>query len=325
MDALWSLCYGKPSGGLAGKREKKVVLKEELKTFLRERGADLVGFATPDRWVEDGRVAPPYRPDRVWPPVRTVIVIGIQMPLPIVETTPSVQHRDLYNTCNRALDDLAFAVSRRLNGLGHAAIPLSRDGYANIHTLIQKPVAAFAHTFAAHYGGVGHKGINNTILTEAFGPRVRFVSVLTAVSLPADPWPSKNFCIRCGACVRLCPVQALQISKKELADRKIVVAKYNRRACAEWARALTEKGCYPCGICIKVCPAGEDRVLYGRGKSLNHYRLETEAPLDTDDPYYRAWAHIRAHGSLIAEEDALSLAGLASVAEKIRKESLTSS
>jgi hypothetical protein len=53
---------------------------------------------------------------------------------------------------------------------------------------------------------------------------------------------------------------------------------------------------------------------------MNHYREEKGSPGDTDDPYYRAWAHIRAHGSGVSEEDALSLAGLRPVAEKIIKE-----
>ena len=295
-------------------------LKREITSYMLERGADLVGFAAADRWHEDGRVPVPYRPDALWPRTRTVIVLGIQMPLPVVETTPSVQHRDLYNACNRTLDDAAFSLARWLNRRGHAAIPLSRDGYANIHVLIQKPAAAFSHGLAAHYSGIGHKGINNTVLTDAYGPRVRFASVFTAVALPADPAPLRNRCVRCGACVRLCPVRALRISKEELADRRIVVADYSARACAEWARVLTEKGCYPCGICIKVCPVGEDRILYGREKTLMHYRREADATADTQDPDYRAWAHIRAHGSLIPEADALSLAGLRPAAEKIIRE-----
>jgi epoxyqueuosine reductase QueG len=247
------------------------------------------------------------------------------MPLPIVETTPSVQHRDLYTTCNRRLDDLAFDLTRRLNRQGHAAIPLSRDGYANIHLLIRKPAAAFAHIFSAYYAGMGNIGINNTILTRAFGPRVRFVSVFTDASLPVETAPAERLCIRCGACVRLCPVQALQISKNDLADPNIPVATYHRRACAKWARALTERGCYPCGICIKVCPVGEDRKLYGREKTLRHYAKETETPLDTGDPYYRAWAHIRAHGSGIVDREALSLGDLREAAEKIKQENNTAS
>jgi len=300
-------------------------MKKDIANYLQERGADLTGFASSQQWVQDGHVGDAYRPASIWPPVRSVIVIGLQMPLPIVETTPSVQHRDLYTTCNRRLDDLAFDLTRRLNRQGHAAIPLSRDGYANIHVLIRKPAAAFAHTFSAYYARLGNIGVNNTILTQSFGPRVRFVSVFTDVPVPSETTPVERLCIRCGACVRLCPVQALQISKKDLADPAIPVATYHRRACAQWARALTERGCYPCGICIKVCPVGEDRKLYGREKTLRHYAKETEAPLDTDDPYYRGWAHIRAHGSGIADQDALSLGDLREAADKIKKENNTAS
>jgi epoxyqueuosine reductase QueG len=295
-------------------------LKKNIADYLEEKGADLVGFASSEQWVRDGRVSDAYRPGSIWPRTRSVIVIGLQMPLPIIETTPSVQHRDLYTTCNRRLDDLAFDLTRRLNRQGHAAIPLSRDGYANIHILIRKPAAAFAHTFSAYYAGLGHIGVNNTILTRSFGPRVRFVSVFTDTPLPAEAHRAERLCIRCGACVRLCPVQALQISRKDLADPDIPVAAYNRRACAQWARALTERGCYPCGICIKVCPVGEDRKLYGREKTAYHYAKEREAALDTDDPYYRGWAHIRAHGSGIEDQDALSLGDLREAAEKIKRE-----
>ena len=295
-------------------------LKIDINDYLLDRGADLIGFAAPEQWAQDGRVGDAYRPGSIWPPARSVVVIGLQMPLPIVETTPSVQHRDLYTTCNRRLDDLAFDLTRRLNRQGHAAIPLSRDGYANIHALIRKPAAAFAHIFSAYYAGLGNIGVNHTILTRAYGPRVRFVSVFMDASLPVDTNPPERLCIRCGACVRLCPVHALQISRKDLADSDVPVATYHRRACAQWARALTERGCYPCGICIKVCPVGDDRKLYGREKTLRHYAKEREASPDTDDPHYRAWAHIRSHGSGISEQDALSLGDLREAAEKIMKE-----
>lgn len=301
----------------------KTSLIKDITHYLRDRGADLIGFASPEQWLQDGRVSDAYRPSSLWPPARSVIVIGLQMPLPIVETTPSVQHRDLYTTCNRRLDDLAFDLTRRLNGKGHAAIPLSRDGYANIHILIRRPAAAFAHTFSAYYAGLGNIGINNTILTQSFGPRVRFTTILMDAPLPVRTASAERLCIRCGACVRLCPVQALQISKNDLADRNVPVATYNSRACAQWSQALTEQGCYPCGICIKVCPVGDDRKLYGREKTLHHYAKERQAARDTDDPYYRAWAHIRAHGSGMTDRDALSLGNLQAVAEKIKKENET--
>jgi epoxyqueuosine reductase len=294
-------------------------LKETIKTHLFERGADLVGIARADTWAQRGVVPEPYRPSSLWPPVRSVIVIGIQMPLPIVETTPSVQHRDLYNTCNRKLDSLAFDAARWLMRQGHAALSISRDGYATIHVLIKNPRAAFSHSFAAQYAGLGHVGINNTILTREFGPRVRFVSVFTGAMLPPDPAAEENLCIRCGACADMCPTDALIIDKKSLRDGVVLVAEYDKRACAEWARKLTKRGCYPCGICIKVCPVGEDRILYGRLKKTGHYRRELTTPVfDTTDPLYASWNHIRRHGSSLIDESVTDATTLEEVFQKIR-------
>ncbi|HPC03393.1 MAG TPA: 4Fe-4S double cluster binding domain-containing protein [Syntrophales bacterium] len=286
-------------------------IREDIVKFLREGGADLAGFASPETWDSRGEVAPEHRPGFLWPPVATVITFGIQMPLPIVETTPSVQHRDLYNTCNRLLDDLAFRLALRLNRQGHASVPISRDGYSRVDVLLRKPGAVFAHTYAAHYSGLGHVGINNTILTREFGPRVRFTSVFTALKLQPDPPAGENLCIRCGACFDLCPVSALVMSRQELKDKGKVLAHYDGKRCALWAKALSAKGCYPCGICVKVCPVGEDRVLYGREKTASHYRKELAGIFSgSDDPLYRAWTVIRHYGGSLTGDGPSAAGGL---------------
>jgi epoxyqueuosine reductase QueG len=279
-------------------------LKDEIRRTLLDWGADLVGFAAVETWAEQGRVPEAYRPDALWPQARTVVVIGLQMPLPVVETTPSVQHTELYRACNRRLDDMAFDLTRWLNRRGAAAFFLSRDGYASLDVLLENPAAAFAHNFAAEYAGLGTVGVNHTILTPAFGPRVRFVSVFTEARLPPDPPLPQNLCIRCGACVECCPVQAFTISGEQLHSKEpVVVAKYDKALCTQRHKLLVKKGCYPCGICTKVCPVGEDRRLYGRENVLPHYRREAEAlARDPDDPSYRAWVHIRRHGSWPLDE-----------------------
>jgi epoxyqueuosine reductase len=76
-------------------------LKDHIIDFCTDRGADLVGFAPVARWDDAGEVPPDFRPQTLWPPARSVIVIGLEMPLPIVETTPSVLHRELYRTANQ--------------------------------------------------------------------------------------------------------------------------------------------------------------------------------------------------------------------------------
>ncbi len=90
-------------------------LKDHIIDFCKERGADLVGFAPVERWDDAGEVPPDFRPRSLWPQARTVIVVGLEMPLPIVETTPSVLHRELYRTANRKLDTLAYDLTRNLN------------------------------------------------------------------------------------------------------------------------------------------------------------------------------------------------------------------
>jgi epoxyqueuosine reductase QueG len=273
-------------------------IKSAIVEYLKGRGADLVGVASPEAWDRAGMVAEPYRPDRLWTPTRSVIVIGLQMPLPIVETTPSAQHMELYRTCNRVLDDMAFDLTRWLNRRGHAATFFSRDGYSRIDVLIQKPAAAFAHIFAAQYAGLGNVGVNHTILSKEYGPRVRFVSVFTDVLLAPNRMLRKTLCIRCRACVDCCPVDAFTYKEDEL------VAEYDKRVCAKRSKTLTEKGRYPCGICIKVCPVGEDRKLYGRDKALKHYRDEVGAlASDQDDPAYAPWTHVRRHGSWPLDEE----------------------
>jgi epoxyqueuosine reductase len=274
------------------------VLKKEVIKYLRAGGADLVGVASPKTWNRLGDVPEAYRPDRIWPQVGSVIVIGLQMPLPIVETTPSAQHMELYKTCNRVLDNMAFDLTRWLNRRGHASIFFSRDGYSSIDVLLRKPAAAFSHTFAAQYAGLGNVGVNHTILTKQFGPRVRFVSVLTQAVLPADRMLRKTLCIRCRACVDCCPVDAFTYRKDDL------LADYDKIACAGRAKVLTGKRRYPCGICIKVCPVGEDRKLYGREGVLKHYRAEVRAlEKNQDDPAYAAWTHVRRHGSWPLDEE----------------------
>jgi len=266
-------------------------LKKDIVSFCMDQGADLVGFASPDRWDDFGEVPPEFRPRAVWPPVETVIVIGMQMPLPIVETTPSVQHMELYRTVNRALDRLAYGLTRCLNRRGHASIFFSRDGYGSLKALRDKPIAAFSHVMAARYAGLGSVGLSHCLLTPEFGPRVRLVSVLTEAKIPPDPMQEGDLCIKCGLCVRCCPGSALSMRKDRIAGD------YDKLACLGVAEDLTERRRYPCGVCIKVCPIGEDRILYGAKKSSGKYMSEKKKlAAEPDHPEYKEWEHIRKHG-----------------------------
>lgn len=267
-------------------------IKKQIISYCQQHQADLVGFAPVSRWEQAGEVPPDFRPQSLWPPTRTVIVIGMAMPLPIVETTPSILHKELYDTCNRELDSLAFNLTRFLNRQGIASYFFTRDGFGSIKILKKRMLAAFSHVMAAKYAGLGTIGMSHNLLTPEFGPRVRLVSVFTSISLEASPLIEKDLCIHCLACSRCCPKMALTPREDELP------ADYDKIACAEMAEELTRRRCYPCGICTKVCPIGRDRMLY-REKGFAKKYLEEAQILskNPDDEAYRSWAHVRKYGS----------------------------
>ena len=151
-------------------------LSQNLKRFCREAGADVVGFAPVELWVTEGIVPQDFHPQSIWKPARTVIVMGMGMPLPIVETTPSVLHMELYKTVNIKLDSLAYDTVRYLNRLGHGATFFSRDGYNSLKAFRKWPGAPFGHVMAAKYAGLGNitaDGVSGNMIGNISMPPIR--------------------------------------------------------------------------------------------------------------------------------------------------------
>lgn len=272
-------------------------LKQRIIEFCIQQGADLVGFASVDRWDKEGSVPPEFRPKALFPAAETVIVLGIGMPLPIVETTPSILHKELYDTSNIELDQIAFRLVRFLNKLGYPSSYFTRDGYGSLKLLKKRMAAAFGHVKAGYFAGLGTIGLSNNLLTPEFGSRVRLISVFTSARLEPSPMIENELCIKCLACVKCCPKRAI----KPREDR--IIADLDKIACTEMAQELTRRRCYPCGICTKVCPIGADRKLYKQKGIMKKYLQESEAlAADPDDPAYRTWTHVRKYGAWQEDE-----------------------
>lgn len=267
-------------------------LKLRTRQFCLDAGADIIGFAPVSRWAEYNEVPAAFRPRNLWDPARTVIVIGVSMPLPIVETTPSFLHKETYVAANRTLDDLAYNLVRFLNRQGQASYFFTRDGFASLRLLKDRPQAAFNHIMAAKYAGLGTIGLSNCLLTPEFGSRVRFVSVFTSAEMEPDPVIEKDLCIRCQACIKCCPVNAFILQEDQM---KI---KFDLIACIDRHIELNNDKTSPCGICTKVCPVGKDRLLYKQKGIVRKYLQEADAlAKNPDDPAYKSWTHVRKYGS----------------------------
>jgi epoxyqueuosine reductase len=247
----------------------------------------LVGFTSAQNWDMpqfEPWVPREFRPRAIWPEVKTVIVIGIPVSLPVIETAPSIWYHELYRTVNSLLDTGAFRIATSLNSQGFSSVSLPRDGYGSISVLKEKPVAFFSHRHAAYLAGLGTFGINNTLLTPQFGPRVRFTSIFTTAEIGSDPVIEDNLCIKCMRCVDICPVKA--IPGQEYPDGII-----NKHACATRSEALYKQFISPCGLCIKICPVGEDRKQFHR-EDMDVYGDDKKE----FTPYHAAWKHVRSYG-----------------------------
>jgi len=262
-------------------------LKQEITRKCAELDIPLAGFAPADRWEVppfEPWVPEEFRPQAIFPEARTVIVIGMPVSLPVVDTAPSIYYHELYRTVNALLDQNGYRIATFLTARGFPSVWVPRDGYGSISVLKEKPVAFFSHRHAAYLAGLGNFGINNTLLTPEFGPRVRFASIFTAADIPPDPVIEDPLCIRCMRCVSACPVNA--IDGKDYPSGLTA-----KKACATRSEDLNKRFISPCGICIRVCPVGRDRALYHR-EDMGMYD-EGDARFS---PYHRAWDHVRSYG-----------------------------
>ncbi len=85
---------------------KVKTIKDKLIIKAREMGIPLIGFAPVERWSDPPKELPnkfdewipeEFWPQSIYPEVKTVIVIGLPVQLPIVETAPSIYYHELYN------------------------------------------------------------------------------------------------------------------------------------------------------------------------------------------------------------------------------------
>ena len=262
-------------------------IREQISLKCAEQDIPLVGFASARSWdtpLFEPWVPSQFRPQAIWPEVKTVIVIGIPVSLPIVETAPSIWYHELYRTVNTLLDSSAFRISTFLNAQGISSVYLPRDGYGSISVLKDKPVAFFSHRHAAYLAGLGTFGINNMLLTPQFGPRVRFTSIFTSAEIGSDLVMEEELCIKCMRCVDVCPVKA--IPGTDYPDGIT-----DKIACAMRSEALLKRYISPCGFCIKVCPVGEDRALFHREDKGIYDEEKKEFA-----SYHAAWKHVRSYG-----------------------------
>jgi len=134
-------------------------------------------------------------------------------------------------------------IGHELTRIGYRIAKLLRqNGWRSLHLPAGKQsnrfrTAPFYHMPAMYLAGLGTLGLNCSILTPEFGPRVFVTSIITDAPLPHGQPLADELCTRCGLCVEHCPIKAIDGEGWK-----------NPFACASY-------GC--CGTCIAICPVGE--------------------------------------------------------------------
>ncbi|MEF8822867.1 MAG: 4Fe-4S double cluster binding domain-containing protein [Desulfohalobiaceae bacterium] len=220
----------------------------------RECGADLAAVADTSRLA--GIETDP--PDLLENYPRAVSIAvrladGIMDPLTDRPTPLYARH---YQNVNALLDHIATRVSGLLQSWGGKALPIPAS-----HILCEERfVASLSHKAVALHAGLGWQGKSLLLVTPQFGPRVRLVTVLTDLALPADA-PQKNRCGKCTHCVEACPVGAIKNSSTDLhfATRQEAV---DLDACVQQLRRNEQDKHIPpyvCGVCVSACPWGKPK------------------------------------------------------------------
>lgn len=268
-------------------------LKKQIILKCKEMNIPLTGFAPVERWEKQSKHLPnkfkewipeEFWPQSIYPECKTVIVIGLPLPPPIIDTAPSIYYHELYKTVNNLLDIRAYELANFITEKGYPSISLPRDGYGDIEVLLKKPLAFFSHKHAAYLAGLGSFGLSNVLLTPEYGPRVRFNSIFTSAPLEPSPLNSNDLCTRCLECFKKCPANSIP---PENLKNEFFPDIIDKKSCALRSKSLRKEYRSPCGICIKVCPVGKDRIDFKRD-------IKTGI---AEDKYKKARNHIQSYGT----------------------------
>ena len=214
------------------------------------------------------------KPSEVLPGAKSVAVLGfhawdISMNTVVASTIPPdkipfdiVEGAVYYNMYYEIVEARAWRVCKYLWDLGYKAVPSQ-----GIHLKA-----------AATLAGLGFIGKMTTVLTNQYGPRQRWIGIVTDVELePDQPWKfiqggEGDLCKDCEICIKACPTHAIipgyskgvEPGKKVDMGKCIVPQELFDKPSAEAKphfRHVSQRGLFECTICLDSCPVGKQNSM----------------------------------------------------------------
>ncbi|MBD3320783.1 MAG: hypothetical protein GF350_06790 [Chitinivibrionales bacterium] len=236
--------------------EREMQLQQKIIDAITISPLYIIGFADIEGLL-DGRLKK----------YRYAISIGRRLNDSIIDgiaNGPTKEYYAIYRETNRELESKLIEIGNLLenSGLKHVLIKPTLEGNELDEDYYKTLRTPFSHKMAATRSGLGWIGKTDLLISKAFGPRVRFVSILIendSIEFATGVPVSQSKCGECNKCVIHCPANAATGKKWNVqTDRDEFFNAYKcREKCRELAKNNLDANASICGICISVCPIGK--------------------------------------------------------------------
>ena len=275
-------------------------MREQIIELAKKNGADIVGFAPAGRFSENDPIF------KILPQTKTVIGLAFRVLRGIYrgveEGTTYYQYTTMgvENMEETIMPMAQLKVANLIEEAGFLALPQRRHQQIMAEENSTNPEVAYDSIYRGKYQevqmdfldaavkcGLGEKSFHGTLLTDEFGPMIRWCFLLTDLELEETPVVTPHLCDNCGKCAAACPGKAIAPDGKvdpwqcavyyngangtknpfmapdafaDLENRLEIIAG-EAKVTPETARKILDKiyfyppahHSYPCSICGRAC------------------------------------------------------------------------
>ena len=197
-------------------------MRNTIIDIAKANGADIVGFAPASRFAPDNAIF------KIFPGTKTVIGLAFRVLRGIYrgieEGTTYYQYTTMAveNMEETIMPMAQLKVAQAIETEGFLALPQRRHQQIMQEENSTNPEVAYDAVYrsrtaevqmdfldAAIKCGLGEKGLHNVLLTDEFGPMVRYCFILTDAELEESEVKTPHLCDKCGQCRKGCPGKAI--------------------------------------------------------------------------------------------------------------------